>query len=185
MTAEFIQLGIFVVLLAVGFAVGRWREYRHLQSLDRRERALAGLPALNLRTVPNPEQIRQATLVTGEAVIATDYFKTFAAWLRGILGGEIGAYNTLLTRARREALLRMLEQARQMGATEVWNVRFETSNILGGPGTRNAAVSVEMLAYGTAVVRDRASQSGDEGSASASGAAAPAGGSGVRSMRCA
>lgn len=160
MTGELVQLAIFVFLLALGFSVGRWREYRHLRSLERRERLLAGLPVLNLRTVAAPGQVCRAALVTGEAVIATDYFKTFAAWLRGILGGEIRAYNTLLTRARREALLRMLEQARRMGASEVWNVRFETSNILGGPGTRNAAVSVEVLAYGTAVVRERGASAG-------------------------
>lgn len=149
------QVGPVVVLLALGFSVGRWRERTHLRSLARREQAIRDLPALNLRSVARPEEVREATLVVGEAVIATDYFKTFAAWLRGILGGEIGAYNTLLTRARREALLRMLEQARSLGAHEVWNVRFETSNILGGSGSRNAAVSVEVLAYGTAVIRRR------------------------------
>ncbi len=153
MTGDLIQLAIFLFLLGLGFSVGRWREYRHLRSLERRERLFAGLPVLTLRTVSRPEQVERAMLVTGEAVIATDYFKSFVAWLRGILGGEIGAYNTLLTRARREALLRMIEQARAMGATEIWNVRLETSNILGGPGTRNAAVSVEVVAYGTAVVR--------------------------------
>ncbi len=160
MTGELIQLAIFAVLLGLGFSVGRWREYRHLRSLARREAESVDLRVLNLRTVAEPGQVRQAALVIGEAVIATDYFKTFAAWLRGIFGGEIGAYNTLLTRARREALLRMIEQARRMGATEVWNVRFETSNILGGPGTRNAAVSVEVLAYGTAVVREGGASAG-------------------------
>ncbi len=149
------QVGPVVLLLALGFSVGRWRERSHLRALDRREQAIRDLPALNLHTVARPEEVCQATLVVGEAVIATDYFKTFAAWLRGILGGEIRAYNTLLARARREALLRMLEQARCLGAHEVWNVRFETSNILGGANTRNAAVSVEVLAYGTAITRRR------------------------------
>ena len=56
-----------------------------------------------------------------------------------------------MERARWEAKLRMLESARRMGAGEVWNVRFETSNIRSS--NRNSpAVSVEVFAFGTAVV---------------------------------
>ena len=93
-----------------------------------------------------------AVLVMGEAVIATDYFKSFAAQLRNIVGGRVRAYETLMSRARREAGLRMLEKARKFGATEVYNVRYETSNIRSG-GRRSPAVSVEVFAFGTAVVR--------------------------------
>ena len=92
-------------------------------------------------------------LVSGDAVIATDYFKGFAARLRSIVGGEIRSYVTLMERARREATLRLLQQARDVGATEVWNVRYETSNIRSG-ARRNPSVSVEVFAFGTAVVRD-------------------------------
>jgi uncharacterized protein YbjQ (UPF0145 family) len=102
--------------------------------------------------VQSPATVAGATLVTGDAVISTDYFKSFAARLRGIIGGEVRSYDSLMLRARREALLRMLEQARGIGASEVWNVRFETSNIRSA--TRNSvAVSVEVFAFGTAITR--------------------------------
>jgi uncharacterized protein YbjQ (UPF0145 family) len=65
----------------------------------------------------------------------------------------VRTFNTLLARARREALLRMLDRAREMGANEVWNVRFETSNVTSA-GPRNPAVSVEIFAFGTAVRRE-------------------------------
>lgn len=139
-------------LLALGFTVGRWREARHLRNLTQREQTFADMLVTNLRAVAAPETARDSAFVCGDAVIATDFFKGFVASLRNIVGGEVVAYTTLLQRARREATLRMLEQARQLGATEVWNVRYETSNILSG-SRKSPAVSVEIIASGTAVIR--------------------------------
>ena len=82
-------------------------------------------------------------------MVASDYFKTFAAGLRKIVGGELRTFDSLMVRARREACVRMLESARNLGATGVINVRFSTSNI-GSMGRRPAAM-VEMFAYGTAI----------------------------------
>ena len=123
------QLLIVLALLVLGYTIGSWRERRHLKSLRQREAGLADIAVSNLKAVPNADTVRQSQLVTGEAVIATDYFKTFGASLRNIVGGEIRTFETLMSRARREASLRMLEQARQCGATEVWNVRFGFSSI--------------------------------------------------------
>ena len=88
---------------------------------------------------------RHATLVLGQAVIASDYLKRFLARLRNIFGGEMRSYETLLTRARREAILRMLDRARTMGYDAVCNVRINTATI--GRGM------VEALASGTAYRR--------------------------------
>jgi uncharacterized protein YbjQ (UPF0145 family) len=57
-----------------------------------------------------------------------------------------------MERARREATLRLLQHARDLGATEVWNVRYETSNIMSA-SRRSPGVSVEIFAFGTAVTR--------------------------------
>ena len=141
-----------VFLLALGYGVGRYRERRHIRALVRREREFADMRVSNLKAVPEPETVQRAMMVTGEVVIATDYFKSFAARLRNIVGGEVRAFETLMNRARREATLRMLAEARRAGAAEVWNVRLETSNIRSG-GRRQTAVSVEVFAFGTAVVR--------------------------------
>ena len=141
-----------VFLLALGYGVGRYRERRHIRALVRREREFADMGVSNLKAVPQPETVQRAMMVMGEAVIATDYFKSFAAQLRNIVGGEVRAFETLMNRARREATLRMLAEARRAGAAEVWNVRLETSNIRSG-GRRQKAVSVEVFAFGTAVVR--------------------------------
>jgi uncharacterized protein YbjQ (UPF0145 family) len=143
-----------LALLVLGLGIGRWQEHRHLRSLHARERRYRDFAVTNLRAVPSPETARESRLVLGEAVIATDYFKSFAGRLRSLVGGEIRAYQTLMTRARREARLRMLDQARRAGAREVHNVRYETSNIRSAD-SRNPGVSVEVFAFGTAVVRER------------------------------
>jgi uncharacterized protein YbjQ (UPF0145 family) len=148
------QLLIVLLPIALGFAIGTWREWRHLKSLDQRERALAGTCViLNTREVPDPSTVRHCALVTGDAVIASDLFKSFAAGLRNIVGGEVRTLETLMDRARREAILRMLDDARSMGAAEVYNVRLQSSNIRGAGLRRKAGVSVELFAFGTAVVR--------------------------------
>jgi uncharacterized protein YbjQ (UPF0145 family) len=149
------NLMIPVILVATGFLVGSWRERRHIVSLDLREQEFDDMIVRNTRTVPDAHAVTHSSLVMGEAVIATDYFKSFAAGLRNIVGGEMKTYETLMRRARREATLRMLEQARRTGATEVWNVRYETSNIRSGAtnNRRAQSPSVEVFAFGTAVKR--------------------------------
>ncbi len=154
---EFVWVLVPFLLLAGGYAVGHWREAAHLRSLAEREQAANDIQVVNLRTVTDPESVAEAALVSGDAVIATDYFKTFAAMLRGIVGGEIKSFETLMDRARREAILRMLDAARAMGATEVWNVRLQSSNIASSAGQKGS-VSVELFAFGTAIVRRQGSR---------------------------
>ncbi|MCP4590587.1 MAG: YbjQ family protein [bacterium] len=141
-------------LLVLGYVVGRARERRHFRSLAIREGQYADITITNLKQVHDVGAVCRSGLVMGEAVIATDYFKSFAAKLRNIVGGEMRTFETLMVRARREASLRMLAQARALGAVEVCNVRYETSNIRSGSGRRNPGVSVEVFAFGTAVVRE-------------------------------
>ena len=94
----------------------------------------------------------QGQLVSGSVVISIDYFKQFVAGLRNLFGGRVTAYESLLERARREAILRMKEQARDLGADSVWNVRLETAAISQG-AQRQQVGSMEVMAYGTALIR--------------------------------
>ncbi len=141
------------VLIGLGYTVGRWREQSHLKSLAIREEALGHIVVTDLNTVADPETASSGCLVMGEAVIATDYFKSIATQLRNLIGGEMKSMQSLVDRARREAIVRMLQQADRAGATEVHNVRLETSNIRSATSQNKAAISVEMLAFGTAIVR--------------------------------
>lgn len=88
-------------------------------------------------------------LVSGSVVISVDYFKRFLAWLRNIFGGRVGAYEPLLDRARREALLRMREQT--LDADFIICVRLETSSISKRSRKSKSVSCIEALAYGTAI----------------------------------
>lgn len=150
MTQFWIQVVPVIVLLILGLFTGTWVERRHFRRLARREAALRHILVTDLRTLPPGCAAEPFELVTGEVVIASDYFKTFAATLKKLLGGELRTFETLMERARREALLRMLESAERIGANGVVNVRFATSNIGSMKRNRKAAM-VEMYAYGTAI----------------------------------
>jgi uncharacterized protein YbjQ (UPF0145 family) len=145
-----IQLIIAAVFLGLGYFVGKWREMAHFRKLAEREGELSWLLVTDLRTVPADAQREACSLVTGGAVIATDYFKSFVGRLRNMVGGEVRVFETMMERARRQALVRVLEEAEALGANRVINVRFETSSI-GAMQKKQGAAMVEVLAYGTAV----------------------------------
>lgn len=147
---ELWQILLVVFLLILAFFTGSFVERRHYKSIIRREDALRDLVVVVAKTLPPLRPPPATTLVRGNAVISVDYFKRFLARLRMIFGGRIHTYESLLDRARREAILRMQEQARELGATMIFNMRFETSSI--SKGSKNAVGTVEVLAYGTAII---------------------------------
>lgn len=148
-----IQLAVFAVLIIVGFSMGGARERRHKQELTRREQALAHMLLTDLKSFPGgADPARGAAVMLGEAVIATDYMKTFLSGLRNIFGGEMRSYEMLMSRARREAVTRMMERAHGLGYDAVCNLRLDTVAI--GAGTkRGGAPMVEIMATGTAYKR--------------------------------
>jgi uncharacterized protein YbjQ (UPF0145 family) len=147
------QLLIFLVLLAMGYGVGTLAEKRHYRSIYDREREFLDLPAVTMKPVLQPhEKVRSAQLVFGSAVISVDYFKRFLAYLRNIFGGTVKSYESLIDRARREALLRMKEMAGD--ATVIVNVRIETSTV-GRSANKKGMGCLEAMAYGTALTLEK------------------------------
>jgi uncharacterized protein YbjQ (UPF0145 family) len=142
------QLILVAVLVTLGYFFGRRAEHKHFKDLIEREQVMNKLPAMASRMPPQDGPYEQ-TLVSGNVVIANDYFKTFIAGLRNLFGGKIRAYETLLDRARREALLRMKGEAQALGAELVFNVKYETSSI-SGQNSRKMPI-IEVHAYGTAL----------------------------------
>lgn len=142
------QIIITLLLISLGYLFGRHAEKKHYRNIIEREEIMNALPAMASRIPPTDGRYQQ-TLVTGNVVIANDYFKTFAAGLRNLFGGKVSSYETLLDRARREALLRMKEQAQSLQADLVFNVKYETASI--SKGKSNKMPMIEVLAYGTAL----------------------------------
>ena len=148
---DILNLILRILLVPIAFVTGRFTESRHIRSLIEREQLFSRITVNNLKRITQPDTVQSAQMVVGQVVVGTDYFKTFATGLKKLIGGEMKSAISLCLRARREALLRLLEEAHAMGATEVWNVRYGFSNM---SGTGNsAAMQVELIAYGTAVVR--------------------------------
>ena len=141
---------VLLVLLLVGYGFGRAAELRHFKSIQKREKSLQSLPVIATK-IPDPSlHPRQTQLVGGNVVVSVDYFKRFIAGLRNLVGGRVTSYETLLDRARREAILRMKEQAQALGANLIFNVKFETASI--SKGRNNQIGAIEVYAYGTAFI---------------------------------
>ena len=82
-------------------------------------------------------------LVRGNTIRARHLGRDILAGLKMMFGGEITDYTKMMAESREQALDRMCEEARALGADAVVAVRFTTSTIAQG--------SAELLAYGTAV----------------------------------
>ena len=149
MPVVIIQILFPLFLILGGLIIGKAIEMHHFRRLDEREAEYKNMIMTNLKTIPRQFENAQPFLVMGSAVIATDYFKVFAAGLRTLFGGEMKSYVTLMERARREAVLRMLQQAKQQGAHVIWNIRYETTCT--GGQQRKKPGGVEVLVYGTAL----------------------------------
>jgi uncharacterized protein YbjQ (UPF0145 family) len=142
-------LGVFLILLAVGFFAGSYIEKKHLQDLHDREYRTRQIKLVNIGAKTRLKEVDRSKLFVGSVVISSDYFKTFVAGWMNFFGGRISVFESLVERGRREAILRMKEEAMQWGARQVVNVRLETAELSGNNG--NGVVSVEIIAYGTGV----------------------------------
>jgi len=98
----------------------------------------------NLEIIPGQRITKHLGLVQGSSVRAKHVGRDIMASLKNIFGGELKAYTELLQESRAEAVERMEQQAKAVGANAVLNIRFSTSSV--------AAGAAELFAYGTAVI---------------------------------
>jgi uncharacterized protein YbjQ (UPF0145 family) len=147
---------ISAVAILVGLFVGKATEKRHLASLAQREADLAGVLVTTFKQpLGISSEPHTPALVCGHAVIASDAFKSWASSLLNIFGGEAKNFGLLAQRSRREATVRMLEEARRLGFNAVCNVRYDSVDI-GGNAIRPANQTLPMatcFASGTAYKR--------------------------------
>ncbi|OTG92066.1 YbjQ family protein [Acinetobacter sp. ANC 3813] len=142
MDAFLFKILIFVILFAVGWAFGRHAERKHLNELEVQEKRLAHIRIDNNR-FKTSEHFGQ--LVSSNVVISHDYFKYVIANIQNFFGGRLTSYESIVDRARREAVVRLKQEAEKMGATQIMGLRLSTTE-LGMQGGM-----VEVFAYGTAI----------------------------------
>jgi len=97
----------------------------------------------NIESVPGRQVVEHYGLVQGSTIRAKHVGRDFMAGLKNLVGGELKGYTELMRESREEATNRMVEQAKQLGANAVVNVRYATSSVAQG--------AAELFAYGTAV----------------------------------
>ncbi|MDH3525380.1 MAG: YbjQ family protein [Acidobacteriota bacterium] len=95
-------------------------------------------------TIEGKRIVRVLGLVRGNTIRARHLGRDIMAVFRNVVGGEVSEYTKLFAEAREQSLDRMVEEAAELGANAIVEVRFTTSEV------RSAAA--ELLAYGTAVV---------------------------------
>lgn len=101
------------------------------------------MKVVNTDFIPGKEIKETLGTVRGNSVRATHIGRDIKATFRNLTGGSVTEYVEMLTDAREEALNEMVKDAEEMEADAVVNVRFMTSEVMGG--------AAEILAYGTAV----------------------------------
>lgn len=147
MTQFLINYAPLIVLFVVGWFFGSRHERQHLAQLSIAEQSLSHIIVSSERFYrPKLAAGSEGELVLGSVVIAQDYFKMIIARVLSIFGKNLTTYETLLDRARREAIVRMRTEAKAKGYNHIYGLRLEVSNI------NQLGSMVEAIAYGTAVI---------------------------------
>ena len=93
--------------------------------------------------LPNKEISEVLGIARGSTVRARNIGRDIFAALKNIIGGEISEYTKLQAISREQAIQRMKDDGKKIGADAIINVRLTTAMIMQG--------TAEILAYGTAV----------------------------------
>jgi uncharacterized protein YbjQ (UPF0145 family) len=142
----------FMIFTALGWGAAWWWERRHLRQLVAREALVkditlsSGPKTLEASPTVNSTRIMTSDFLMGSIVLSHDAFRSITILFTRFFGGNISHYQRLLERARREALVRLREEAVALGIKRVINVKIAATSI-----RKSGIKTVEVLAYGTGV----------------------------------
>ena len=89
------------------------------------------------------KELEMLGLVKGSTIQSKHVGKDILQSLKTLVGGELKSYNEMMNEARALATKRMVEEAEELGADAVVNIRYASSAIMQG--------AAEVIVYGTAV----------------------------------
>ena len=89
------------------------------------------------------KELETLSLVKGSTIQSKHIGKDISQAFKTLVGGELKAYNELMSEARNLATQRMIAEAEALGADAIVNIRYASSAIMQG--------AAEIIAYGTAV----------------------------------
>ncbi len=100
------------------------------------------IPFYNTENIPG-QKYELISTVKGSMIQSKHLGRDIGNTLKSIVGGELRGYSEMLNEARAMATKRMMQEATELNADAVVNIRYTTSTIMQG--------AAEILVYGTAV----------------------------------
>ena len=100
------------------------------------------IPVYNTESIPG-QKYELIGLVKGSMIQSKHLGRDIGSALKSLVGGELRGYSEMLNEARAIATKRMIQDATELKADAIVNVRYTTSAVMQG--------AAEMLVYGTAV----------------------------------
>ena len=89
------------------------------------------------------KELETLAIVKGSTIRSKTVGKDILQAFKGLVGGELVAYNEMMNEARAISTKRMVDEANALGADGIINIRYASSAIMQG--------AAEVIAYGTAV----------------------------------
>ncbi|MDA3874193.1 MAG: heavy metal-binding domain-containing protein [Kiritimatiellae bacterium] len=146
-------------LLVIAFFAGNSIARKHTKRMEERQQVVAHIRSTDLKSYIRPQSGGpDPALLCAEVTLGIDHFRGFLGKLKNIFGGEVKSYQKTLDRARREAMLQVIEQAHSAGMNAVANLRVEFVDISGNANMAKKASMVTILAYGTGYCSEKDAQ---------------------------
>lgn len=89
------------------------------------------------------KELEMLSLVKGSTIQSKHLGSDISQSFKTLVGGELKAYNEMMNDARALATKRMVEEAEELGADAIVNIRYASSAVMQG--------AAEVIVYGTAV----------------------------------
>jgi uncharacterized protein YbjQ (UPF0145 family) len=146
------EIIIFLILFVLWLVFWKINEKRHYKSIIEREEQYKNILVVTDRDTKS-FNVSGSELLTWNVAVSIDYFKMVVAGFINFFWGRITVYEKVLDRARREATLRLKEEASKKGYNCIVNLRLDTSTI--NWKKANSTSCAEVLASGTWVMLQR------------------------------
>jgi len=151
-------LGPILLLLLFPFlswAIGRWYQDRLMSALLLNEKQQGNMlqsdQHLSTQSLMTTMAAESSTLLHVSICVGPSMGQIFFMWFKSIFGGRLHSYDVVLDYGRREALLRLNRQAKNLGCSSVVNIRIETSTVSFAKNDKSNTSSVEFLAFATGI----------------------------------
>jgi uncharacterized protein YbjQ (UPF0145 family) len=139
----------------LSWAIGRWYQDRLMSALLLNEKQQGNMlqsdQHLSTQSLMTTMAAESSTLLHVSICVGPSMGQIFFMWFKSIFGGRLHSYDVVLDYGRREALLRLNQQAKNLGCSSVVNIRIETSTVSFAKNDKSNTSSVEFLAFATGI----------------------------------